>query len=120
MNSLFESTRHFQAWRYGVSHGQLLLRSVPTKSDPRRIEVLFKNVRVLKMSMEADGLMIRDPYHEELLRIRQEVGDALSGVGVRAFIVGSSKFQGYVIASSVVTAVDDGDYKTPSSLFIGD
>lgn len=119
MPMLFQSYRHFKIWRYLISHGQLLLRSVPTESEPGRIEVLFSNVYAMKINTEVDYLLIRQASEEETLKIGQEVGTPLSDLELTAFIVESSSMRGYVVASNVATAEDEGDYKTPSSLLIG-
>ncbi len=119
MNTVFESHRHFKIWRYVISHGQLLLRSVPTELNPRRIEVLFRNVHAMKINTEVDHLVIRAAISEEILTIGQEVGTPISDLGLTAFVIESLCSKGYVIASDIATAEDEGNYKTPSSLLIG-
>lgn len=119
MNTLFQSTRHFKVWRYLISHGQLLLRSVPTDSEPYRIEVLFRDVHAVKITTELNELVIREPSEQELFIISEDVRVSMSTLGLKAFMIESSSYRGYVVASDVATAKDQGDYKTPSSLMIG-
>jgi hypothetical protein len=116
VNTLFHSDREFKVWRYLVSHGQLLLRSVPTSSEPKRIEVLFRNVIAMKTNTKLTGLTIRQPSEAEVLRIGRESGE---GARMSVFIVESSCSEGYIVATDFATAEDGGDYKSPSSLLIG-
>jgi hypothetical protein len=115
----FQSNRHFKVWRYLISHGQLLLRSVPTDSESLRIEVLFKGVYAMKLTTAFDHFAIRDPTDEELSQISHDIGTPVTDLGLLAFMVESSSSKGYVVASEFHSAEDDGDYKSPSSLYIG-
>ena len=118
MKTLFASHRRFSIWRYLISHGQLLLRSVPTGVECSRVEVLFRNVVAIKITMQLDNLTIRQPSEEELLTIGQQVGTPVSQLGGAVFVIKTLKSTGYVVASEFAAAEDDGDYKTPSSLLI--
>ncbi len=118
MKTLFQSKSRFKVWKYLISHGQLLLRSLPTDSQPIRIELLFKGVYAIKMTMEISGVTIREPTQDELSAINEDIGTPVTELGLKAFVVESFASWGYVIASVFRTAEDDGDYKTPSSLLI--
>ena len=88
MKTLFRSQRHFKIWKYLISHqGQLLMRSVPTHGEPKRMEVLFRNVVAMKTSTELDNLTIREPSEEELLAICEEVGMPVSQLSGTAFVI---------------------------------
>ena len=118
MNALFKSHRHFRIWKYRVSHGQLLLRSVPTDTEHSRVEVLFRSVVAIKTTMELDSLKIRRPSEAELLEISQQAGIPVQKIDAMTFIIETKTSTGYLIAHDFTTAEDEGDYKTPSSLFI--
>ncbi len=118
MSVLFQSQRHFKIWKYLISHGQLLMRSVPTDVERNRIEVLFRNVVAMSTTTELDNLTIREPSEPELLTIRGQIGTAASQLGGTAFVIETSTSTGYIVASDFATAEDDGDYRTPSSLLI--
>ena len=72
MKTLFQSQRYFKIWRYLISHGQLLMRSVSADAEQHRVEVLFRNVLAIKTTMELDKLTIREPSEEELPAISQK------------------------------------------------
>ena len=118
MKTLFQSQRHFKIWKYLISHGQLLMRSVPTDAERNRVEVLFRNVLAIKTTMELDNLTIREPSEEELLTMAQQIGMPVSRLGGTAFVIETLTSTGYIIASDFATVEDDGNYKTPSSLLI--
>lgn len=120
MKTLFDSRRYFKIWKYLVSHKQLLLRSVPTDLELCRVEVLFRNVYALKTTTELDTFTIRDPSSKESLEIEQELGADIFELALHAFVIESTSFKGYVVASDVSMAEDEGDYKTQSSLLIGE
>ena len=115
MNTLFSSQRHFKIWKYLISHGQLLFRSVPTDAERNRVEVLFRNVVAVKTTMELDNLMIRQPSEEELSTIAQEIGMPVSQLGGTVLMIETLTSTGYIVASDYATAKDDGNYRTPSS-----
>ena len=90
----FESGRHFQMWKYTVSHAMLLLRSVKDDDQQTRIDVLFLGVSHVQLPTSFDGLRI------------ERVGDAFSLSG--------SGWQGTVVALNMVHAEDVGEYFEPS------
>jgi len=81
------------------------------------VEVLFRKVAAIKAGMELDELTIRDPSASELMTISQQIGSPAAQIG-RVFVIETSTWNGYIVASEFATAEDDGDYKTPSSLLI--
>lgn len=117
---IFQSHRHFQTWRYLVSHGQLLMRSTPTENEPSRVELLFRYVHAVKLSVTLDNIAIRQASPSELTRINEDIGESVTDLELNAFMIESSKSTGYVVARSFAWVEDDGDYKTPSSLLIGE
>ena len=94
----FDSDRYFQVWHFTVSHTQLLLRSNRDDNHPTRVEVLFKGVQRLDIPSSFDGLHVR----------RDRGRYALGGRG----------WVGSVFALAMFAVEDEGEYSTPSSLFI--
>lgn len=90
----FESSRHFQVWRYEVGHAQLLLRSVKSEPHDSRIDVLFKNVKTIELPTSFSGLKIE----------REGEQFVVSGIG----------WSGGVTAGACFQAEDDGEYFDPS------
>lgn len=119
METLFQTNREFTLWKYRVSHGQLLLRSVPTDVEPSRLEILFRNVFALQMTTEMEGISIRSSLDSETAQIEDSIGVEIGKIGLKVFILESVTSRGYVVASSCDSAEDDGDYKAKSSLMIG-
>jgi hypothetical protein len=90
----FTSDRDFQMWRYTVSHGQLLLRSVRTDVHSTRVDVLFKNVSWLDLPSTFTGLTITQ--------------------GDERFALTGRDWHGSVTAGACFTAEDEGAYDDPS------
>jgi hypothetical protein len=100
-----------------VGHGQLLLRSTKTPSQPTRIDVLFKNVAALHLPASFEGLSISEASEVE----KDSLNLQLNSKGMRerkAFIVRSTNFLGYVIAGAVASHEDAGEYDDPSFFVI--
>jgi hypothetical protein len=90
----YTSTRRFQMWLYAVSHGQLMLRSVKAEGEPRRVDILFKNVRSLNLPTTAEGLTI------------SRIDDG--------FVMGGVNWTGHIEADACFVAEDEGEYFEPS------
>lgn len=110
----FEET--FQVWLYSPGGGQLLLRSKKKSEEDKRIDILFSSV---------DAACIRFHNIRELTIFeveRSELADRqpdlvqFSHPELRAFVVESSEWSGYVIAGSVEWADDHLGAAAPSSL----
>ena len=54
----YQTGRRFQLWEYRVSHGQMLLRSVPPGEDATNVDVLFWGVSRIDLPTRFDGLKI--------------------------------------------------------------
>jgi hypothetical protein len=90
----FQSGRHFQVWRYTVSHAQLLLRSTRDDSHTTRIDVLFKGVDRVDLPTSFNGLSIEQ-----------------DGAGYR---LTGEDWSGFVAAVACLSAEDHGQYFDPS------
>lgn len=64
-----------QVWSYTVGMGRLLLRSPKSPGAATRVDVLFQNVKALKLPTRLEGLSVRSPGDEEL----QSIGDSPCG-----------------------------------------
>lgn len=118
MNTIFESERTFEIWRYLVSHRQLLLCSNRTEEHETRIEVLFKSVESLKLPTYLDGLTVRSSTASEEAEIRDGF-DFVPRQDILFFVVEGKAYRGYVAAGAVFTSEDAGSYDEPSALFVG-
>jgi hypothetical protein len=111
---VYESPRTFQMWRYTVSHSQLLLRSTKEDGGSTRIEILFKNVKAMKVVPLYEGITISEAPDGERRRIVEELPFRDSAPQV--WIVKSPSFRGYVAAGAIVTHEDEREYDESSSL----
>lgn len=96
----FDSDRHFQLWRYTVSHSQLVLRATRDEAHPTRVEVLFKGVDSVDLPTSFDGLHV-------------------TRHGTR-FVAEGSGWNGTIAALAMFAVEDEREYYEPSSLFVGD
>lgn len=107
--------RVFQVWSYTVGMGRLLLRSPKSPSAETRVDVLFQNVKALKLPTRLEGLSVRSPGDEELRSIEDDAG-FLADENTRIFVVEGTNYTGYVVAGVVVAQEDTGEYSDPSAL----
>jgi len=108
--------RVFQMWQYSVSMKRLLLRSNRRDSFPSRIDVLFQNVKALKLPTLLHGLVIAEADSDEADRISRETG-FLPDRETVIYSVRSPAYDGYVVAGVCVEAEDTMEYFEPSQLW---
>ena len=117
VNTVVErADRRFQIWAYSVGMGRLLLRSTKSETFATRHDVLFQNVKALKLPTSLDGLVVAKADPAEELRISAETG-LLPSEGTTIFAVRAGIFDGYVIAGACVAMEDSGEYFEPSRLW---
>lgn len=102
-----------------VGHSQLLLWSTPTPDAPTRIEVLFKPVRMMNIPTLMNGRVIRRLTQEHASELAESVSELLSD-DFCMYTMETEAFTGHVVALTVVTSEDSGDYTQPSRLLVGD
>ena len=107
--------RVFQVWSYTVGMGRLLLRSPKSPGAVTRVDVLFQNVKALKLPTRLEGLSVRSPTDEELRAIETDAGFREDG-NTQVFVVEGKNYTGYVVAGVVVAREDTGEYGDPSTL----
>lgn len=108
--------RSFQVWAYSVSMARLLLRSTKSETFATRQDVLFQNVKALKLPTSLDGLVVAEAEPAESAKISVETG-LLPSADTTIFTVRAGAFDGYVVAGVCVAAEDDGEYFEPSKLW---
>jgi hypothetical protein len=95
---------------------RLLLRSTKSESFATRFDVLFQDVKALKLPTALHGLVVAEAEPADETRIVRETG-LLPSEDTTIFTVRAGAFDGYVVAGVCVTAEDDGEYFEPSPLW---
>lgn len=108
--------RVFQVWSYGVGMSRLLLRSTKSDTFDARVDVLFQNVKALKLPTLLDGLTVAEADGSEVAQISRETG-CLPDEETTLFVLRSPAYEGYVVAGVCLVAEDDGEYFEPSQLW---
>ena len=108
--------RRFQVWAYSVSMARLLLRSTKSDTFTTRVDVLFQNVKAVKLPTALDGLVVAEANTPEAAQISAETG-LLPSEDTKIFSVRTGAFEGYVVAGVTVAAEDNGEYFEPSRLW---
>jgi len=107
--------RDFQVWCYGVSHGQLLLRSVKSPNHSTRVDVLFTELVAVHIPMAFHGLTIREMSGKERLGLRIQLGSRTLHEQ-KTFLIQGSNFEGYVVAAALFWQEDEGEYFDPTEI----
>lgn len=108
--------RVFQVWQYSVGMKRLLLRSTKRGSFGSRVDVLFQNVKAMKLPTLLHGLAVAEADAGQLERISTETG-LLPDRETIFFTLSSPTYEAYVVAGVCVQAEDDGEYFDPSPLW---
>lgn len=90
----------------------MLLRSTKSADQPTRVDVLFKDVGVINLPTSFHGLSISEASETE--RDKLPRFEPKSVRTRKVFLVRSGNFQGYVIAGTVVSHEDRGEYSDAS------
>ena len=110
--------RVFQLWAYTVSMGRLLLRSTKNETFLTRVEVLFQNVKAVRLPTVLEGLVVSEADPGLVQQIEAETGLTRDD-GTHFFCLRTSHGVGYVVAGVVVSEEDEGEYFEPSKLWPG-
>lgn len=102
--------RTFQVWRYTVSHAQVLLRATKSAESPTRIDILFKDVSVLCLST-----ILASPTISTTARAIPGLDPELLENRV-TYTVTCANFSGFVVAASIASVEDEGEFYDPTSL----
>jgi len=112
---MFRSERRFQLWAQTVSHGQLLLRSPNSDSEPTRIDLLFKPVTAMKLRGMYDGLVVRCARDDEAAAVRESLAP-LALESEQILILETGGIPDFVACSAFGWLEDHGDFHEPSRL----
>jgi hypothetical protein len=118
MDTLAASDRVFQVWGYTVGMARLLLRSTKTPTFGSRIDVLFQNVRAVKLPTRLDGVVVRGTSEYERASIEADAG-IIADEQIHIFILEGASYSGYVVAGTMVVDERDAEYNDPSTLIDG-
>jgi hypothetical protein len=104
-----EFQRRFHIELYVASHRQLLLRSRRSDTDATRVEVLFKDVTMLKMPTSFTGLVITEASKDEAAELDPLLDSKVTKYR-KVFIIRGDGFSGYVVAAAVFWHEDEGSH----------
>jgi hypothetical protein len=110
--------RVFQLWAYTVGMGRLLLRSTKSATLATRVDVLFQNVKALKLPTLVEGLVVTVGADETAREIADATG-LLPDEETQFFAIDSSTGRGYVVAGVIAVTEDEGEYFEPSKIWPG-
>jgi hypothetical protein len=109
------SDRRFVLFSYHLSHGLLLLRSAKSAANPKRLDILFQDVRALECRTDLEGLVIEEAGPEFLNGVRSKASEVIEP-GHRVYSLKSGGWIGFVVGGVVSHHEDEGDFFAPSSL----
>lgn len=112
----FDFDRKFQAWRYSVSHGQLLLRSTKDENHGTQVDVLFKNVVFIQLPACFSGLRISEMPDQEFRSLNLPLG-LFSAEGKKCFRLEGAGWTGLVVAGVMAWSEEDAEHFAASKLF---
>ena len=108
--------RVFQLWAYTVGMGRMLLRSTKGEALATRVDVLFQNVKAVKLPTLVEGLVVTAGGAAAAREISDATG-LLPDEETKFFTIESSSGRGYVVAGVVAVSEDEGEYFEPSKLW---
>lgn len=115
VESVYFPERTFQVWAYTVGMGRLLIRSTKSATFPTRVDVLFQNVKAMKLPTRLDGLVVRLADEVERRAIESETG-LLTSDDTKPFVIEGTGYVGYIVAGVIVSHEDAGEYNDESAL----
>lgn len=111
-----EFAREFQVWRYGVSHGQLLLRAPGTSENATRIDVGFMSVEYIQLPTLLPSLRVAMGTPDDL---PVGLARAIDLPRLQVFLVTAGDLTGCIVAGSGRWAEDQQGYSAESTIFPG-
>jgi hypothetical protein len=107
--------RPFVLFSYNVSHGLLLLRSAKSAHQPKRIDILFQDVRALECRTQLEDLEIAEVGVDFLDDLRSKPAETIEE-GHRVYSLKSGNWVGFIVGGIVTHHEDDADFFSPSKL----
>jgi len=115
--TIFESKRSFVIFSYAASHGLLLLRSRKTKEAPKRIDVLFQDVRAMELRSWFEGVTIEE-VDPTFLRDFHSNPAQMIEPGNKVYSIKGREWLGFIVGGIVSVREDDGEFFAPSGLIL--
>jgi hypothetical protein len=102
-----------------ATHVQLLLRSGKLGRYADRVDIVFKDVRAVRIRREFPVLRLRDATEGELVQIGGEVPSALMR-GAATYVIEAQPMFAYVVAGAAFMASDHEPDANPSPLLVAE
>ena len=112
---LFESSRTFVIFSYGMSHGLLLLRSRKTEQAQTRLDILFQDVRAMEIRAWFEGVKIEE-VGPEFLQPRSSNPAEMIEPGNKVYSLSGVGWSGFVVAGIMQLKEDEEEFLAPSAL----
>ena len=113
--ALFESTRTFVLFSYGNSHGLLLLRSRKTPQHPKRIDILFQDVRAMQLRAWFDGIRVEE-VDLGFLQGQSSKPEKMLEKGNKIYAIHGADWSGFIVGGIVSINEDQEEFSAPSGL----
>ncbi len=107
--------RLFMLVSYEISHGLLLLRSGKSPANPKRIDILFQDVRAIECRTVFDGLIIEEVDPSFLNSAGTKARDVIEP-GHKVYKLMCEDWVGYVVGGIVSQSEDNEEFFEPSGL----
>jgi hypothetical protein len=107
--------RPFVLFSYSLSHGLLLLRSAKSPAFPKRIDILFQDVRAIECRSDFSDLVVEEVNAEFLNDVRSKAREVIEP-GHKVYSLKSGNWIGFVVGGIVSHHEDDGEFFASSSL----
>jgi hypothetical protein len=98
----------FQLWLYTVSHGQMLFRSTKSRLHNSRIDLFFKNVKLIDVPVFINSVVIDEVARCELSS--DKTGGIPFHAADRFFLIRAKERNGLVVAGFFDWIEDDGEH----------
>lgn len=113
--TVFESTRTFVLFSYDGSHGLLLLRSRKTPQYPKRIDVLFQDVRAMELRSWFEGVRVEEA-DASALQGQKSKPEKMIEKGNKVYMIHGLDWSGFVVGGIVSIKEDEGEFGDQSEL----
>ena len=107
--------RPFVLFSYNVSHGLLLLRSAKSPGSPKRVDILFQDVRAIECRTDFPDLVIEETGPDFLNVVRSKAREVIEP-GHKVYSLKSGNWIGFVVGGIVSHHEDEEEFFAPSSL----
>jgi hypothetical protein len=116
---LFESNRVFGLYSFEGPHSKLLLRSMKSTVDPKRIDILFFMTKAMEIRTLFDGLKIFETDVSFLDAFDSKPAELIKSPNRVCRLV-SNAWEGFIVATEVYYKEDDELYSAPTKITSAD